>query len=417
MRHSRMPDRAGGRRGPGPHVRAAGILLAIGGLVCAPGAARCAWAQGTPDEIRIGATLSQSGVYVSIVGPFGKLANAWADGVNAKGGIFLKQYGKALPVKFVTYDDKSEPTTALTLYERLASVDKVDLFLGPFSSGMNNAAMQAAASSKIPFFIPEGNDAALYSSPNPWRASVFALADDEYTRLGLIYGKLRGLKTFAILARDNLHEVGAANGFAAMLGNLGFTVVYRETAPRETKDFSSIVLRIKQANPDAVAVESLAPPWTIQFFKQARELGLAPKEVIAAHMPVPVIRALGDAAENVVSLLWSYEGDTPDHKEFRALCAAAGIQPWEYSEAGVRYVTYRWIEETLKRAGTLDRETVRKAMWAADFTLFGGERFKINDKGYGTEVPYPTQIRGGRHVSLWPLDVGVAAHVFKDGKP
>ena len=429
MKHSSMPQprdgdfvrasgHAPGRCGTAarPGLRAAAVLLAIAGLVCVPAAAGRAWAQGTPGEIRIGATLSQSGVYVPIVGPFGKLADAWAESVNARGGIFLKHYGKSLPVRFITYDDKSDPTTALNLYERLASVDKVDVFLGPFSSGMNNAAMQAAEPHRIPYFIPEGNDAALYSSPNPWRASLFALADAEYTRLDLLYGKLPGLKTFAILARDNLHEVGAADGFVTILGKLGYRVVYREIVPKETKDFASIVLKIKQANPDAVAVESLAPPWTIQFFKQARELGLAPKEVIAAHMPAPVIRALGGGAENIVSLLWSYEGNTPDHQEFKALCAAAGIEPWEYSEAGVRYVTYKWIEETLKRAGTLDPEAVRKAMWEADFTLFGDEHFKVNGKGYGSEVPYPTEIRNGRAVSLWPLDVGLSAHVFKDGK-
>jgi len=390
----------------------AAVLLLMYGLYSAPPVQ----AQELPGEIRIGATLSQSGVYVPIVGPFGKLAQAWADSVNAKGGIFLKQYGKALPVKFVTYDDKSEPATALSLYERLATVDKVDLFLGPFSSGMNNAAMQAAASHRTPYFIPEGNDAALYGEPNPWRASLFALADDEYTRVAQIYAKLSGIKTFAILARDNLHEVGAANGFAAMLTQLGYRAVYQETAPKETKDFASIVLKMKQARPGLVVVESIAPPWTIGFLKQARELGLAPKDLIAAHMPVSVIRAMGDGAERIVSLLWSYEGRSADHREFLALCAAAGIKPWEYSEAGVRYATYKWIEETLKRAGTLDREAVRKAMWEADFTLFGGERFRINGKGYGFQVPYPTQIRNGRPESLWPLDRGVAAHLFKDGK-
>jgi ABC-type branched-subunit amino acid transport system substrate-binding protein len=165
-----------------------------------------------------------------------------------------------------------------------------------------------------------------------------------------------------------------------------------------------------------VAVEGLAPPWTIQFLKQARELGLAPKDVVVSHMPVPVIRALGDSAENVIALLWSYEGDTPDHQELNALCKAAGIERWEYSEAGVRFVTYRWIEETLKRAGTLDREAVRQAMVDADFTLYGAERVRINEKGYGSLMTYPMQVKQGRLVSLWPLEHGLAAHTFKDGR-
>jgi len=373
-------------------------------------------AQQPPTEIRIGGTVSLSGPYQGIVGPFGKLAEAWAERVNAGGGIFLKEYNRALPVKLVMYDDKSEPTTALSLYERLATVDKVDLFIGPFSSGMNNAAMQAALTHQIPYFIPEGNDAVLYSTPNPWRATSTALADAEYERLSELYAKMKGVKTFAILARDNLHEIAAAKGFAARLSQHGYQIVYQDVAPKETKDFASIILKMKQVNPDVVAVEGLAPPWTIQFLKQARELGLAPRDVVVSHMPVPVIRALGDSSENVIAMLWSYEGDTPDHRELNALCEAAGIERWQYSEAGVRFVTYRWIEETLKSAGTIEHDAVRKAMYGADFTLYGAERVRINEKGYGSLMTYPMQVRQGRLVSLWPLETGLAAHTFKDGK-
>jgi len=393
--------------------RALATWLAAFALVAGAGAVR---AQDTPSEIRIGATVSLSGPYQGIVGPFGKLASAWAERVNAKGGIFLKQYNKTLPVKLVMYDDKSEPTTALSFYERLATVDKVDLFIGPFSSGMNNAAMQAALTHQIPYFIPEGNDAVLFDTPNPWRATATAQADAEYQRLSELYARLKGVKTFAILARDNLHEIAAAQGFANRLKQSGYQIVYQDVAPKETKDFASIILKIKQANPDVVSVEGLAPPWTIQFLKQARELGLAPKDVVVSHMPVPVIRALGDASENVIAMLWSYEGDTPDHRELDELCKAAGIERWQYSEAGVRFVTYRWIEEALKRAGTLEHEAVRKAMFEADFTLYGGDRVRINEKGYGSLMTYPMQVRQGRLVSLWPLEHGLAAHAFKDGR-
>jgi len=394
----------------------AGPLAAFAAVALALACAGTLHAQAVPTEIRIGATISLSGPYQGIVGPFGKLNSAWVDRVNARGGIFLKRYNKALPLRLVQYDDKSEPTTALAFYERMATAEKVDLFLGPFSSGMNNAAMQAALTHKIPFFIPEGNDLVLFETPNAWRATGFSLAAVEYTRLADLYAQLKGLKTFAILARDNLHEIAAAQGFAALLTARGFQVVYQDVAPKETKDFASIALKIKQAHPDAIAVEGLAPPWTIQFLKQARELGLAPRELIVGHMPVPVIKALGEAAENTVSMLWTFEGDTPDHKEMLAISQAAGISPAEYSEVGTRFGTYRLIEETLKRAGTLEREALRKAMFEADFAIYGTDRVVVNEKGYGTMLQYPTQVKQGRHTSLWPLEQALSAHAFKDGK-
>ncbi|MFI5399872.1 MAG: amino acid ABC transporter substrate-binding protein [SAR324 cluster bacterium] len=390
-------------------LAAAAIFL----LVARPAASL---AQGTPTEIRIGGTISLSGNFQGAAGQFQKLAEAWADRVNAKGGIYLKQYGKSLPVKFITYDDKSEPPTALSLYERLATVDHVDLFIGPYSSGLNNAAVQAALTHQIPYFVPEGNDEVIYSTPNPWRTTGLAPAEDEYDRLGQLYDRLRGVSRFAILARDNLHEVASAESFGKNLKKLGFTVVYQDIAPKETKDFASIIQKIKEANPDAVMIEALPPAFSIQFSKQARELGLNPKEFIIGHMYFPVIKALGDGAENVTSVLYSFDGDTPDHKEYQEICKAAGFEPWQFSESGIRYRTYRRIQDALTRAGTLDHEAVRKAMWDANFTLFGEEHMKIDSRGYGTDVPYPAQVKNGKMVSLWPLDKAVKLHSYKEGK-
>ena len=60
----------------------------------------------------------------------------WADMVNDEGGIYVKEYGKKLPVKLKYYDDKSEPTTSAKLYEKLISTDKVDFVLSPYGSSI-----------------------------------------------------------------------------------------------------------------------------------------------------------------------------------------------------------------------------------------------------------------------------------------
>jgi branched-chain amino acid transport system substrate-binding protein len=373
-------------------------------------------AQGTPTEIKIGGTISLSGRFKPIVGPFKALAEAWAERVNREGGILLSKYGKKLPVRFIILDDESDQAKALSLYEKLATDDKVDLFIGPFSSVLNSAAVQAAMIHKVPYFVPEGNDSKIYETENPWRTTGLAPAEKEYDRLAELYEKLGGLKTFAILSSDDLHANASAKAFGENLKKRGFQVVYQDSAPPSTTDFSSILLKIKQANPDAVMVEAIAPGFSIGFAKQAREQGIASKEFIVGHMPVPVIKALGPGAENVMAALYFYDGDSPDHKAFFEVCKAANIEPWQYSESGIRYRTYRRIEEALKKAGTLDKEAVRKAMWEANFELFGSERMKVDSRGYGTDVPYPSEVKDGKMVPLWPLDKAVKMHAFKDGK-
>ena len=62
-----------------------------------------------PDAILVGATLAVTGPFSAEVGVFKKMMENWAEMVNAKGGIMLKEYGKKLSLKFIIYDDTSKP--------------------------------------------------------------------------------------------------------------------------------------------------------------------------------------------------------------------------------------------------------------------------------------------------------------------
>ncbi len=390
------------------------LAAATAGLVILPlglGRARAAG-----NEILVGGTLAQSGPLSGATTPMKALAEAWAKRVNDGGGILLSKLGKKLPIRFIFYDDQTSPPEALKLYERLATVDKVDLFIGPYSSFLTNAALQASLTHKIPFFMVEANDDVLFEKPNPWRVTGLAPAATEYTRTVPLFEGRGDLKTVALLGRENLHERQSVEGAAQAFSKMGLKVVYNSLAPADTKDFSSIVLAMKQESPDVVLVEALVPPWMIAFLKQARELGLNPKELIVGHAGLPVMRAMGASGDHTVAFTYYFDGDTPDHQELYAISKAVGVEPWSYTEIGLRYRAFRRIKDALERAGTLDAEAVREAMWSTDLHLYGEEVIKHDARGYGTDIPYPVEIRGGVIQSLWPLAKGRSAHVPKNGK-
>ena len=86
-------------------------------------------------EIVIGMTLCLTGRFAVDVGTFDKMVKAWENYVNKKqGGLYVKAYNKKLPVRTIIYDDKSDQATAVKFYERLVTVDKCDLLIGPKSS-------------------------------------------------------------------------------------------------------------------------------------------------------------------------------------------------------------------------------------------------------------------------------------------
>ena len=60
-----------------------------------------------PKEILVGGTISVTGPLSKIVGPFKKLALSWQELINEQGGIWVREYNKRLPIRFIIYDDKT----------------------------------------------------------------------------------------------------------------------------------------------------------------------------------------------------------------------------------------------------------------------------------------------------------------------
>src|SRR5213083_2834573 len=83
--------------------------------------------------IRIGASLSLTGTYAKLGKNQHEGYQICEKELNAKGGLLGRK------VQFVVYDDQSMPATAVRLYEKLITEDKVDGVMGPYSSPVTEA--------------------------------------------------------------------------------------------------------------------------------------------------------------------------------------------------------------------------------------------------------------------------------------
>jgi len=109
------------------------------------------------------AALSQSAVF----------ANSLAEkDINAKGGVYVKEYGKNFPIKVLTYDDTGDTSKALSNYERLINMDKADFVLG---GGGAQTLPVLQTSIKLGAFIVGGSMATrtIWSLPYPYVFSAF----------------------------------------------------------------------------------------------------------------------------------------------------------------------------------------------------------------------------------------------------
>jgi len=142
------------------------ILLVIAVALTSLGAiSQRAREQGvTDDEIRIGNLMPYTGP-LSAFGAIGKAEAAYFDMINERGGINGRK------VRFISYDDKSDPSTALELTRGLVERDNVLLMFGSFGTEANLAVRKFLNEQQIPqLFVASGDDE--WSNPGAYHWTI-----------------------------------------------------------------------------------------------------------------------------------------------------------------------------------------------------------------------------------------------------
>jgi branched-chain amino acid transport system substrate-binding protein len=364
-----------------------------------------------PKEIRIGATVSMSGKFSTEVGPFKRLMDAYAAEINAQGGIYVKGAGSKLPVRFIVYDDKSDGPTARKFYERLISVDKADILLGPYSSPVTFAASLAAEENKVPFIAICANSHKIYNRGFQWIVCVIDKAPLYTHRYWDMIEAEAQAKTVAFVVEDTLHPQGVYRGAKKLSETAGLKEVLLKVLAPDTHDFTAAIVNIQEASPDIVFV-SANVPFSIAFMRQARELGLNPKEFHVIHHGGVFKKGLGAGAEGVVGQSYWTEGMNYGHPEqFVAVMERSGISLDDFPWAPAYMMAFETATQAIERAGSLDKKTLMTTLKKLKVMTIGGV-VSFAENGVGTINTYPSQIIDGKYHIIWPPQVATTGHRY-----
>ena len=123
--------------------------------------------------------------------------------VNQKGGVLGRS------VEFVIYDDASNEKTAVGLYEKLITEDKVDAVMGPYSGLTTDAVADVTEKHRKLMIAPFAAATAFWEKGR--RYLVMLLSPVEGFPEGVLDLAARhGLKTLAVLVEDVLGGKAAA---------------------------------------------------------------------------------------------------------------------------------------------------------------------------------------------------------------
>ena len=244
-------------------------------LAAVAAAMACAAAQAAPApaQIKIGTLYASSGPFaVASQSEFAGL-KFWAGLVNKDGGVFVKAYGKKIPVKIVAYDDQSSTTTATTLYNQLITQDKVDLLVSDFGSVLTSVAIPLAAEHKMLLIDPTGSGANFFTSKTDYLADVSIPSSQVWPVPLANYLIQQKIKRVAIVYGANDFDASQAQTLKEVLAKGGVTPVYDHGVPTTESNYTILLHTLAASHPDAVLEFGYAPN-DIAFLKALSQSGL-----------------------------------------------------------------------------------------------------------------------------------------------
>jgi branched-chain amino acid transport system substrate-binding protein len=369
---------------------------ALGSLILVAVLALASLPAGAQGPIRIGASLSLTGTYA-------KLGKYQHEGyqlclkeANARGGLLGRK------IDLVVYDDQSTPATAVRLYEKLITEDKVDAVMGPYSSPVSEAAANVTEKYQKVMVMPLAATTSIFKKGRKFIFMVISPAEVYLDGLVDIAAK-RGLKTVAIVNEDTLFTKTAAIGTAEAARKRGMQVVFQEAYPKGNQDFSAILSKIKAASPDVVAAATYFDD-AVALVRQMKELNVNPRMLgvtVGGDLP-EFYDLLKQNAEYIYGATqWEHTLPYPGNKEFfEAYKKEFGREPVYHSAAG--YAGCTVYLEGVKRAGTLDSAKVREALLKLETkTAFGD--YKVDADGFQVaHTMVLLQWQDGKKVTVWP---------------
>ena len=373
-----------------------------------------------PKIITVGATVSKSGPWSGDVEPFDRMMHAFAELVNERGGVYVKEYGQRLPIKFVIYDDKSDVATAAKLYERLITVDKVDFLIGPYTSASSLAVGPIVEKYEIPVIWTEAQSPKVFQqgwkyahgvldpSPKSWGGAYFTYIVKPLVEKG-------ELKTIALIHEDIVHSWFVNKGAKSFAEELGLEIVLEEKFPVKGTDFTGLMPKIRTANPDLLHFAACTAASSAAFIKQAKEFDLRPKEF---HVTEPVMGAIEPAGKDADYITGesyyapgAYQGPCGDEKFLAELAKRADFDPVKWVWFGIHYPALQAMVATFEMAESLDPEDLIDAINKMKIMTVSGPLY-FREDGSGSLRCVTVQVFNLSYRLIAPPAVATHKHVF-----
>jgi branched-chain amino acid transport system substrate-binding protein len=325
--------------------------------------------------------------------------------INKKGGVFVKELNKKLPIKLILADDKSVADGAAAAMERLIRKDKIDFGLSSDTTPKNLAAATVTEKYKVFFSIsriwPEVAEEQNFKLAVAYFFSPFGAAAVPFKIWDMIPEAER-IKRPVLFMEDNEDGQAFGEAFKANAEKMGYKFVMTDPFPIGAKDYSSQVLKMKALEADAVLWLGNATDGVTLL----REIDAAQTKIRYVHgwrgmWPTEFLEAMGDDADYVVhDGFWSEKNGAPGAKELGARYMKEFGK--DSVSIGQDYANVQMLAMAIEKAGSLDSEKVHAVYVNGEFNGTTQGNLKFNEKGVCYFESLAMQWWKGERMPIWP---------------
>lgn len=329
-------------------------------------------AQSHADDINIGVNMPLTGAFAASGDYVTNGAKIAVEEINAKGGVLGRK------LNLIIEDNKSNPTEAAAVTEKLIVRDQVPVLLGAWGSSLTLATMPKLMQYQVPMVVETSGANKITESGNPYVFRIAATQNIEAKgfeeKLGLF-----DIKKVDFLVINNDWGRSTVTEFTKMLESKSIKVGYVEMMDQATQDVSSQLSKLKGSDSDTIIVTTAVEQLTL-VLKQAQALGID-KQIITtggSQNPDQLIEQAGSAAENTTHLVFfaPWEPDsTASPEKTKAFLDAWKAKGYDFAgltESFRGYDGVQVIAAAIEKAGAVEPAAIQSALWDTKVDVLNG---------------------------------------------
>jgi branched-chain amino acid transport system substrate-binding protein len=333
------------------------------------------------------------GVSTPVTGP-AAVASEWerwgidlaVEEINGAGGVLGRK------IETIILDNKCNPSEAVNVANKLVEA-KVVAIIGSHCSSAHLAAMPIIKEAKVPMITgiasnPQISDQSGVGG-NDWAFRINPSDKAMMDALGAYLGDKKIFKTVAIVGEDTDFGRGGAAAFQAVAEKAGINIISSDFHPQNVPDYTSILTRLQQRHPDAIATFQLGGD-SLNFLRNAMQMGVRipyTGRVELGGRNLQIIEA-GGMEGSISAWTYSHEIGAPQNQAFVAKIKAK-YNSVPYLQTWGSYDCLRIIAQAIVLAGDVDPTKVRDAIKGLKFTTV-----------FGKEVTFDEHNQAGKFVVL-----------------